>query len=91
MSQQIDAAATSLGATSPQVAAIGDKLTLIAADLDAIRAQLAGLNLDLEYALLLVLGVLMVLIVWLLVPALTAIWLGRRWRREAAAAATATA
>jgi hypothetical protein len=85
MSQQLAAAATSLGASAPQVATVGDKLTTIAADLDAIRAQLAGLNLDLEYALLLVLGVLMVLIAWLLVPALTAIWLGRRWRREAAA------
>ena len=88
MSQQLTGAATSLAGTAPRVATLGVQLATLAADVAVTRGQLAGLNLDADRALLLVLGVLMVLVAWLLVPALTAMWLGRRWRREAAGGST---
>lgn len=71
-----------MGTNTSDLTALGASLGKIADDMQAPRDRLAAIELDLGGPILIATFVLLALVVWLMVPALAAIWIGRRWRRE---------
>jgi hypothetical protein len=84
LSQSLGQTAGSLTQNGTDVQALGAKLGVISEDVAGIRTSVAAL--DLDYASWVWLGALVALIIlgWLAVPAVAALWLGRRWRRASA-------
>jgi hypothetical protein len=84
LSQSLGQTAGSLTQNGTDVAALGAKLGVISEDVAGIRTSVADLSLD--YASWVWLGALVALVIlgWLAVPAVAALWLGRRWRRAPA-------
>jgi hypothetical protein len=82
LSLRLDATAVALADNATDVEALGERLGDVATSLGAARDRLAGVDTQLGGAGLTALVVILTLIAWLAVPAVVAIWVGRRWRRE---------
>jgi hypothetical protein len=82
LATQIDAIAEALTTNAQDVTALGDRLGTLADSLTVSRDRLAAVDTSLGGAGLLALGVLLAIIAWLMVPAVAAVAVGRRWRRE---------
>ena len=84
LSARLDAAGASIGDNAPTVATLGSRLGSVAVSLQGSRDRLADFELSLGAEATIALVVLMVLVIWLMVPAFVALWVGRRWRRDEA-------
>jgi hypothetical protein len=82
LSARLDAAGISIDANAPSVETLGTRLAGVAGSLQASRDRLAQFDLSLGVWAYLALIAFVVLVIWLMVPAIVAFWIGRRWRRE---------
>ncbi len=82
LADSLDSTVASLGASAVGVEALSDDLSAIGAELDDIRETAAGIDVGSGRTLDLVLAVGLLLLAWLAVPALAALWLARRLRQQ---------
>jgi hypothetical protein len=82
LSGKLATTSAALGANATDVAAMAGRLGAVADSLAAARDRIAGVDTQLGLAGGLGIGVILAIIAWPAVPAVAAIWLGRRWRRE---------
>jgi hypothetical protein len=75
-------ASASLDVNADDIRALGERLGTLAENLTVVRDRIAGVDTQLGGAAAVVIGVVLVMLGWLAVPALAATWIGRRWRRE---------
>ena len=76
----LDAAGVSLEDNAQDVATLGERLGTVAETLTATRDRLANVDTQLFGAATLAIIVVLIILGWLAVPAVAAIWVGRRWR-----------
>ncbi len=81
LSARLDAAGSSISTNGPTVAALGSRLGGVSDSLAANRDRLAGFELSIGLTASLGLIALVLLVIWLMVPAFAAIWIGYHWRR----------
>ncbi len=81
LASSLDRTSSALEANASDVSALGQRLDDVSAELRGIRRTLAAVDLDGAMAVQLALLVLICLLVWLALPALLAIWIGRRLTR----------
>ena len=82
LSARLDAAGVSISDNAPTLATLGTRLGSVAVSLQVSRDRLAGFDLSIGVSATVALLALVVALVWLMVPAFVALWIGRRWRRE---------
>jgi len=78
----LDAAGAALTKNAEDVIVLADKLGAVSVSLAASRDRIAGVDTQLTGAAMLGFLVIITIIGWLMVPAIAAIWVGRRWRKD---------
>lgn len=81
LASSLDRTSTALEANASDVSALGDRLDDVSVELEDIRGTLQAVDLEEARAIRLAFLVLIALLVWLALPALIAIWSGRRLTR----------
>ncbi len=86
LSGRLDAAGVSISGNGPTVAALGARLGGVSDSLQASRDRLDDFDPSGGIWVTIALSAIGLLVIWLMVPAVVAVWIGRRWRRENASA-----
>lgn len=81
LSTRLEAAGASITRSGPRVEALGERLGSVATRLEASRERLAAFDLSVGVSAVLTFLGLILLVLWLMVPAIAAIVIGRRWRQ----------